>query len=111
MTNAKNTSALLCLSDVPTAVLSYGPSLNPKNIKEGDDVYFECHVKSNPQIYSVTWRHNVSKTILIFKNEFCDFSNTANSALEEKNNFPELNKMPRDGKVFEILEWSVGKVR
>lgn len=43
---------------VPTAVLSYGPSLNPKNIKEGDDVYFECHVKSNPQIYSVTWRHN-----------------------------------------------------
>eukprot|EP00094_Tigriopus_californicus_P000281 TCALIF_00272-PB protein Name:"Similar to NPHS1 Nephrin (Homo sapiens)" AED:0.10 eAED:0.10 QI:635/0.86/0.87/0.93/0.86/0.81/16/939/883 len=49
----------------PRAILSYGPSLNPKNIKEGDDVYFECHVKSNPHIYSVTWRHNVRRSLVL----------------------------------------------
>eukprot|EP00095_Tigriopus_kingsejongensis_P000751 maker-scaffold273_size229271-snap-gene-1.22 protein:Tk00751 transcript:maker-scaffold273_size229271-snap-gene-1.22-mRNA-1 annotation:"hypothetical protein SINV_11008" len=48
---------------VPSAVLSFGPSLNPKNIKEGDDVYFECHVKSNPPSYNITWRHNVSSIL------------------------------------------------
>ena len=42
-------------------LLSFGPRLDPKNIKEGDDVYFECHVKSNPTVYNVTWRHNVRK--------------------------------------------------
>jgi hypothetical protein len=47
-------------TDVPSAMLAFGPSLNPKNIKEGDDVYFECHVKSNPPTYNITWRHNVS---------------------------------------------------
>ena len=49
-------------ADVPTALLAFGPSLNPKGIKEGDDVYFECHVKSNPPADNITWRHNVSAT-------------------------------------------------
>ena len=26
----------------------------------GDDVYFECHVESNPELKNITWRHNVS---------------------------------------------------
>ena len=46
--------------DVPMAVVSFGRSLNPKNILEGADVYFECHVKSNPPFYNITWRNNVS---------------------------------------------------
>ena len=29
-------------SDVPSATLLLGSSLNASNIKEGDDVYFEC---------------------------------------------------------------------
>jgi hypothetical protein len=48
-------------SDVPVAALAFGPSLNPKNIKEGDDVYFECHVTANPTASNITWRHNVSR--------------------------------------------------
>ena len=24
----------------------------------GDDVYFECTVRANPQPYKITWRHN-----------------------------------------------------
>ena len=48
---------------MPSALLAFGPSLNPKGIKEGDDVYFECHVKSNPPSDNVTWRHNVSTVL------------------------------------------------
>ena len=47
-------------SDVPSATLLLGSSLNASNIKEGDDVYFECGVKSNPRPYKITWKHNVS---------------------------------------------------
>ena len=45
---------------MPSALLAFGPSLNPKGIKEGDDVYFECNVRANPRPYKVTWRFNVS---------------------------------------------------
>ena len=41
------------------AVVTFGRSLNPKSILEGADVYFECHVKSNPPFYNITWRNNV----------------------------------------------------
>ena len=47
-------------ADVPQSVLSLGTSLNGSNIKEGDDVYFECNVRANPRPYKITWRFNVS---------------------------------------------------
>ncbi|KAL6951820.1 hypothetical protein U1Q18_050666 [Sarracenia purpurea var. burkii] len=42
----------------PIVTLNFGNSLNPKNIKEGDDVYFECKVRSNPTQHRITWFHN-----------------------------------------------------
>ena len=53
------------IADVPQAVLSLGFSLNGSNIKEGDDVYFECNVRSNPRPYKITWRRNVSDFLLV----------------------------------------------
>ena len=46
-------------SDIPSSTLTLGSSLNASNIKEGDDVYFECAVQASPAPYKITWRHNV----------------------------------------------------
>lgn len=46
--------------DQPQVTLSLGSTLNPDDIKEGDDVYFECHIKANPKEHRITWSHNVS---------------------------------------------------
>lgn len=48
------------VSDPPIVVLCLGSTLNADDIKEGDDVYFECHVKANPNWRKLTWLHNVS---------------------------------------------------
>ncbi|XP_042213244.1 nephrin-like isoform X2 [Homarus americanus] len=42
----------------PSARAVLGASINPKNIREGDDVYFECLVQANPPAYKVVWKHN-----------------------------------------------------
>lgn len=44
----------------PIVSLQLGNSLDPNNIKEGDDVYFECRVRSNPLQRRIFWHHNVS---------------------------------------------------
>ena len=46
--------------DIPSSTLTLGSNLNGSNIKEGDDVYFECAVKASPRPYKITWKHNVS---------------------------------------------------
>ncbi|XP_071543726.1 uncharacterized protein [Panulirus ornatus] len=43
---------------LPTAAASFGSSLDSTNIKEGDDVYFECSIQANPRVSQVSWRHN-----------------------------------------------------
>ncbi|EFA06209.2 nephrin isoform X1 [Tribolium castaneum] len=43
---------------VPILHLSLGSNLNPDDIEEGDDVYFECKVNANPEAYKVLWKHN-----------------------------------------------------
>lgn len=43
-----------------------GSTLNPDDIKEGDDVYFECQIKSNPKEHRITWWHDVSVENKIF---------------------------------------------
>lgn len=42
----------------PNVTLRMGTTLNPEDIKEGDDVYFECQVQSNPKFYKLSWFHN-----------------------------------------------------
>jgi hypothetical protein len=39
--------------------LKLGSALLKDGIKEGDDVYFECHLKSNPPIHKLSWMLNV----------------------------------------------------
>ncbi|KAK9709842.1 CD80-like C2-set immunoglobulin domain [Popillia japonica] len=43
---------------VPIVTLKMGSSLNPEDIKEGDDVYFECNIRANPKAYKLSWFHN-----------------------------------------------------
>lgn len=41
--------------------------MNPDDIEEGDDVYFECKIRANPPAYKVLWKHNVSfKLVFIY---------------------------------------------
>ncbi|KAF6200039.1 hypothetical protein GE061_006339 [Apolygus lucorum] len=44
--------------DTPETTIHLGTSLNPDNIREGSDVYFDCYVKAEPPVYKVEWRHN-----------------------------------------------------
>ncbi|CAH2257057.1 jg11929 [Pararge aegeria aegeria] len=44
--------------DPPVVSLSLGSTLNPHDIKEGDDVYFECSVRANPKEHRISWYHN-----------------------------------------------------
>lgn len=52
---------------MPMVVLQLGSKLNPNDIEEGDDVYFECVVRANPPAYKVVWEHNVSNNYLFLK--------------------------------------------
>ena len=52
------------IADPPILNLSLGSNLDNNNIKEGDDVYFECDVSGNPEVTSVEWYHNVSKSFI-----------------------------------------------
>ncbi|XP_037920773.1 neural cell adhesion molecule 2 [Hermetia illucens] len=56
----------------PVAIMKMGSTLNPDDIKEGDDVYFECHVHANPRPYKMSWyhdgtelHHNISAGIIL----------------------------------------------
>ncbi|CAG9563466.1 unnamed protein product [Danaus chrysippus] len=52
------TTITLDLHYVPIVELQLGSNLNPNDIEEGDDVYFECIVRANPPSYKVVWEHN-----------------------------------------------------
>ncbi|XP_063887352.1 hemicentin-2-like [Scylla paramamosain] len=43
---------------MPQATCGFGASLDVANIKEGDDVYFECAIHANPRTTRVSWRHH-----------------------------------------------------
>ena len=45
----------------PNVLLSLGSNLQADNIKEGDDVYFDCRASASPTVTRLEWFHNVSK--------------------------------------------------
>ncbi|XP_045527790.1 hemicentin-1-like isoform X2 [Pieris brassicae] len=51
---------------VPIVDLKMGSNLNPDEIKEGADVYFECTVKANPKSHRLVWYHGYNE---IFHND------------------------------------------
>lgn len=60
---------------MPVVTLKMGSSLNPDDIKEGADVYFECLILSNPKPYKMSWFHNVSI--------YSDFSDAENETFKK----------------------------
>ena len=51
---------MLSFIDAPQVSLNLGSSLVESDIKEGDDVYLDCHIKSNPEATKITWLRDVS---------------------------------------------------
>lgn len=70
--------------------LALGSTLNPNDIKEGDDVYFECHIKANPKEHRITWSHDVSQ-FLPLDYIFCCYY-ISSKCFEKKNYFHSENK-------------------
>jgi len=62
----------ILIAVAPIASLKIGSTLNPKNIKEGSDVYFECNVRANPRSYKLTWFHEVGATSIVSSFFFFD---------------------------------------
>lgn len=56
--------------DPPIVSLALGSKLQAIDIKEGDDVYFECKIQSNPQWRKLTWLKNVCNCILFANIDF-----------------------------------------
>jgi hypothetical protein len=60
MSSLKFVIVLLCNDVVaPSAELELGRNLKPDSIVEGNDVYFECRVSSNPLVQRFLWTHEV----------------------------------------------------
>ncbi|XP_069182562.1 uncharacterized protein [Procambarus clarkii] len=51
-------STVLTVNYAPLVSVKLGRNLVPTNIKEGDDLYFECEATAKPPPHKVTWSHN-----------------------------------------------------
>nr|XP_053631043.1 nephrin-like [Cherax quadricarinatus] len=51
-------STVLTVNYAPRVSVSLGRNLDATNIKEGDDLYFECTAIAKPPPHKVTWSHN-----------------------------------------------------
>ena len=52
--------------DPPVVELNLGHSVDIDNIREGDDIVFDCDVEANPHPINIYWVFKVNKTILIY---------------------------------------------
>ena len=66
---AINTYVLPCLlTDLPRVSLKFGSTLDPANIKENDDVYFECEIEAKPRVHKIEWKFEVTYAAMHKKN-------------------------------------------
>ena len=52
------------LTDLPRVSLKFGSTLDPANIKENDDVYFECEIEAKPRVHKIEWKFEVRQAPL-----------------------------------------------
>jgi hypothetical protein len=52
--------------DPPEVGIALGSNINGDDVKEGDDLYIECHIRANPSFHKLQWTHNVSRKKNIF---------------------------------------------
>ncbi|XP_064098193.1 cell adhesion molecule 3-like, partial [Macrobrachium nipponense] len=50
-----STSVTLNVTHAPEVSLKLGSSLKPDHIRQGDDVYFDCHTEANPPVQRIGW--------------------------------------------------------
>lgn len=56
----------LLFIDIPKVRLELGRNLEGESIREGIDVYFDCHVTARPSAVRLIWRHQVCYVCLFF---------------------------------------------
>ena len=54
------TKYFLIFSDPPEVSVELGSKLNAVDIREGDDVYFECSIDAFPSADRISWKKDVS---------------------------------------------------
>ena len=54
------------ISDPPEVSIELGSKLNAVDIREGDDVYFECTIDAFPLAERISWKKDVSNMITRF---------------------------------------------
>lgn len=42
----------------PEVSIALGSNINGGDVKEGDDLYIECHIRANPSFHKLQWTHN-----------------------------------------------------
>ena len=52
---------IVTISVAPRITLSFGANIDQTNLVAGNDVYLECHIEANPDVYKVEWRKDVSR--------------------------------------------------
>ncbi|XP_057369209.1 synaptogenesis protein syg-2-like [Daphnia carinata] len=57
LSSSIETRRKLVVHFAPTAELELGRNLKPDSIVEGNDVYFECRIRSNPPPHRIIWTH------------------------------------------------------
>ena len=53
-------SAIFLPLDPPEVSVALGSKMKALDIKEGDDVYFECSIEAYPEAERITWKKDVS---------------------------------------------------
>ena len=54
------------IPDPPEVSIELGSKLNAVDIREGDDVYFECTIDAFPLAERISWKKDVSNMFLYY---------------------------------------------